>query len=93
MMISSVKNDVGCRFKDKDINGHSGLYSEQEDKDSHVRHVVDVLLETGKITPQTYERLRCKSADTTVGSSDTETLLLQAKLCSKDDIIMAKAKL
>ncbi|MHC4095006.1 MAG: GspE/PulE/PilB domain-containing protein, partial [Planctomycetota bacterium] len=93
MMISSVKNDVGCGLEDTDINGLSDLYFPQEDKESHVRDVADVLLETGKITPETYEQLRRKSGDAVAEPSDTETLLLQAKLCSKDDIMMAKANL
>ncbi|MHC4653868.1 MAG: GspE/PulE/PilB domain-containing protein, partial [Planctomycetota bacterium] len=93
MIVSNAKNDVGCGLIDTDIDGLSDLYFPQEDKDSHVRDVADVLLEIGKITPETYEQLRRKSANAVTEAPDTDALLLQAKLCSEDDILMAKASL
>ncbi|MDH4239368.1 MAG: hypothetical protein OEW48_07380 [Phycisphaerae bacterium] len=94
MIVSNAMNDVGCGLIDTDIDGLSDLYfPQEEDKDSHVRDVADVLLETGKITSETYERLRRKSGDAVAEHSDNEKLLLQAKLCSEDDIMIAKATL
>ena len=93
MIVSNAKNDVGCGLIDTDIDGLSDLYFPQEDKDSRVRDVADVLLEIGKIEPETYERLRRKSGSAVAEPSDTATLLLEAGLCSEDDILMAKASL
>jgi len=93
MMVSSAKKDVGYELRDPDINGLSDLYFPEEDKDSHVRDVADVLLEMGKITPETYERLRQQSGGAADPASDSATLLLESGLCSEDDILMAKASL
>ncbi|HIJ54211.1 MAG TPA: Flp pilus assembly complex ATPase component TadA, partial [Planctomycetes bacterium] len=94
MMVSSVKKDTRYELRDTDISGLSDLYFPKEDEESHVRDVADVLLEMEKITPETYERLRKQSSARTVETaSDTETLLLEAGLCSKDDILIAKAGL
>ncbi|MGB2808232.1 MAG: hypothetical protein WBC22_10850, partial [Sedimentisphaerales bacterium] len=93
MIVSNAKNDVGCGLIDTDISGLSDLYFPQEDKGSRVRDVADVLLEIGKITPETYERLRRRSGSAVAEPSDTATLLLEAGLCSEDDILMAKANL
>jgi len=92
MIVSGAKKDTGYELRDTDISGLSDLYFPEEDKDSHVRDVADVLLEMGKITPETYERLRQQSGGAVEPASDTEGLLLKAGLCS-DDILMARASL
>jgi len=64
MMVSSTKKDIGYELRETEIDGLSDLYFPQEDKDSPVRDVADVLLENGKITPEAYERLRQQSVGT-----------------------------
>lgn len=47
MMVSSTKKDMGYELRETEIDGLSDLYFPQEDKDSPVRDVADVLLENG----------------------------------------------
>ena len=43
MMVSSTKKDIGYELGETEIDGLSDLYFPQEDKDSPVRDVADVL--------------------------------------------------
>jgi hypothetical protein len=67
MMVSSTKKDIGYELREAEIEGLSGLYFAEEDKDSTVRDVADVLLvENGKIRPDAYERLRQQTGGTSL---------------------------
>jgi type IV pilus assembly protein PilB len=93
MMVTSTKKETEYELRDTDIDGLSDLYFPEEDKDSHVRDVADVLLETGKITPEKYESVRQQACGAAQQDSDTAALMLKAGFCSEDDILIAKAGL
>lgn len=82
--------DDSCS-EDQPIRGLSDLYSPGEAGESHTRDIADVLLDMGKLTPEAHRRLREELLSNP--ASDAATLLLKAKLCSKDDILIAKAQL
>jgi len=73
------------------IRGLSELYCPADGRDSHVRDIADVLLEMGRITAQTHERLRQEQLDKP--SCDVGVLLLKTGLVDTDDVLKAKAKL
>jgi len=73
------------------IKGLSDLYIPQDDSDTHVRDVADVLCEMGKITPEQLEHLRQQQRSRT--ATDAATWLLNNGSASSDDILMAKAAL
>jgi len=77
--------------EDQSIRGLSDLYSPQDDSDSHVHDIADILCEIGKITHEQLEHLRQQQR--TKPTSDVATWLLNAGLANSDDILMAKAGL
>jgi type IV pilus assembly protein PilB len=70
--------------------GLSTLYSPQISTKSHVRDVVDVLLELGKITDEQADEIRNEQEEK--GYGDVEQLALK-KGINSDDLLMAKANL
>jgi type IV pilus assembly protein PilB len=85
--------DTKYGTEDTEILGLSDLYVPEETGELHVRDVADVLLEMGRITPEQHAHLRRESGGGAKPGSGVATLLLEAGLCSADDILMAKAKL
>jgi len=80
--------------ENQSVRGLSDLYFPQEPGESHVRDIADVLLDMGKITPEQHAHVQQESANGGAKpASDAATLLLEAQLCSADDILMAKAEL
>jgi len=84
-------NDHSANNCVEQIKGLSNLYIPQEDSDSHVRDIADVLCEMGKITPEQLEQLRRQQMSK--AATDAATWLLDNGLASSDDILMAKAEL
>lgn len=91
--------DVG---QDETICGLTDLYVPQEQTDlaakqeqqPHIRDILDVLLETEKLTTQQHSQLRQKahSSNNKTGS-DIESLILDSDLVNRIDILKAKAQL
>jgi len=76
------------------IRGLSDLYVPEEPSDRHARDVVDVLLETDRITSEQHAQIRRDLASSRAKRhSDVETLLLKAGMCGPEDILKAKAEL
>jgi type IV pilus assembly protein PilB len=76
------------------IRGLSELYFPEENGESHVHDIADVLLDMGKLTHEQHAHLRQESAGRRADTgSDIETLLLEAGLSNADDILTAKARL
>ncbi|MHC4362712.1 MAG: GspE/PulE family protein, partial [Planctomycetota bacterium] len=73
------------------ICGLSDLYVPEEPAEVHVRDVADVLLEMGKISPKQQAQLGKQRA--AKPAADVGQLLLEAGICTADDILMAKAEL
>jgi len=77
--------------ENQSIRGLSDLYFPEEAGESHVPDVADVLLDMGKITPESHAHLRQEQLEKP--GSDAAELLLKADLVDADDILMARAKL
>jgi len=75
------------------ICGLSDLYFPEEDSESHVPDIADVLLDMGKLTPEQHAHLRQEQS--AKPGSDVATLLLESGLFTDnaDDILEARAKL
>ncbi len=80
------------------IRGLSDLYSPEEASESSDagpcstrRDIIAVLVDMGKLTPQQHTQLRQEQS--TKPGRNIETLLLQARFCNADDILMAQAEL
>ena len=85
----AVEENTGS--ESQSIRGLSDLYFPEETVEPHVRDVADVLLDMGRITPEQHAHLRKEQS--VKPDSDPAMLLLEAGLCSSDDILMAKAAL
>jgi len=73
------------------VRGLSNLYVPEEPGESHVRDVVDVLLDMGRITHEQHAGLR-QEQSAKPGSDATNSLLEQG-LANADDVLMAQAEL
>ncbi|MHC4573478.1 MAG: GspE/PulE family protein [Planctomycetota bacterium] len=73
------------------ICGLTDLYIPEEVGDTCVRDIVDVLLDMGKLSPEQHAQVRKKHV--AKPGHDVSASLLKAKLCSADDVLMAKAEL
>ncbi|KKK55926.1 hypothetical protein LCGC14_3069680, partial [marine sediment metagenome] len=82
--------DQACS-ENQSIRGLSDLYSPEEPGESHMRDIADVLLEMGKLTPETHARLRQEQLLNT--GTDARTILLKTGLIDADSILEARAKL
>ena len=71
------------------VPGLSNLYSPQVSEQTHVRDIVDVLSELGKISGDQAEQIRNQQQKK---GTDVEQLILKAGV-GDDDILMAKARL
>ncbi|MHC4476848.1 MAG: GspE/PulE family protein [Planctomycetota bacterium] len=87
---SGPASDEQALIEDQSILGLSDLYIPEEDPDSQVRDIADVLLEMGKIAPGQHGQLRQQMANP---GFDAEEALLTGGVCSADDILTAKAEL
>lgn len=79
------------RFENEPIRGLSDLYIPQEDDESHVQDIADILLDMGKLTAAEHASLRQEQAARP--GSDVTTLLLRNSQINKDDILRARAQL
>jgi type IV pilus assembly protein PilB len=80
-----------CDTDDQSIRGLSDLYFPEENGESHVHDIADVLLDIGELTPEQYAHLRQEQSANP--GSDTEELLQKIGLANTDSILMAKARL
>lgn len=96
---SHNKTDDSCKNAVIDIQGGGdtqlppglqNLYSPQMTEKTHVRDIVDILGESGKLTEEQIEQIRGEESDR--GDCDIEHLVLKADV-GQDDILMAKAEL
>ncbi len=78
-------------FENEPIRGLSDLYFPQEDDESHVQDIADVLLDMGKLTAAEHASLRQEQS--AKPGSDVTTLLLRNSQINKDDILRARARL
>jgi type IV pilus assembly protein PilB len=83
-------SDEDC-FESEPIRGLSDLYFPQEDDESHVQDIADVLLDTGKLTAGEHANVRQQQSARP--GSDVTTLLLKTGKVDKDDILQARARL
>ena len=88
---ANAEEDARRTSSDQPIRGLSELYSPEEAGESHVRDVADVLLDTGKLTPEQHGWLRQQQS--VKPGSDVAALLLEAGLVGGDDILEASAAL
>jgi len=91
--VVSLQTELENNNQDQSIPGLSDLYFPETAGPSHVRDVADILLETGKLTPEQHSQLRQKHQQTTGADNDISTLLLKTKLANANDIRMATAEL
>jgi len=77
--------------ENQSIPGLSDLYVPEETDEPHARDIADVLLDMGKITRKKHAHLR--KDQLAKPGSDIATLLLEAQLCSVEDLLTAKAEL
>jgi len=75
----------------QDILGLSDLYVPEESVEAHVRDVADILLETQRITGEQHAAIRREQSQRP--GADSSALLLNAGLCSSEDILAAKAEM
>lgn len=73
------------------IEGLSNLYAPQEEATSHVRDVVDVLLETEKITREQAEQVWQIQGKRP--GCDVAQIIEEQDLCGPQDVLMARAEL
>jgi len=85
--------EANC-LDDQSIRGLSDLYFPEEADESHVRGIIDVLVDMRKLTSGQCMELRQqrRRAGSTL-DSDIETILLKEGLVGTEDILMAKAEL
>ncbi len=76
---------------DAEVRGLCDLYSPEPTSRTHVRDVVDVLLEMNKITDEQYGRLRRETLSKP--GVDPAAALLKEGLVGANDVLEAKAKL
>ena len=76
---------------DAEVRGLCDLYSPEPTSCTHVRDVVDVLLEMNKITDEQYGRLRRETL--AKPGADPAATLLKEGLVGANDVLEAKAKL
>jgi type IV pilus assembly protein PilB len=89
-----VEGDATCgqpSTDNQDIIGLSDLYVPVESVEAHVRDVADVLLETQRITPEQHAAVRREQSQRP--GADSSALLLDAGLCTPEDILAAKAEM
>jgi type IV pilus assembly protein PilB len=87
--LETLQSDFG---DDSDsIVGLSDLYVPEESCEYRVRDVADVLNEMGLITPEQLSHIRQQQSVNPI--LDTATLLFEAEMCDKDDVLKAKAQL
>jgi type IV pilus assembly protein PilB len=86
--VGSKKADQKPEFAG--IKGLSTLYSPTENKQKHVRDLVDVLVEMGAIDSKNAKQVRDQNLRR---SGDLEKYMLAAKVVNKEDILIAKAQL
>lgn len=67
------------------------LYTPEKSEEVHVRDVADVLVEMGKISPEQLGKVHKKDLKKNYGS--LEQLIVESGSASKEDILMAKARL
>ena len=72
------------------IRGLNELYLPQEADKTHIRDIIAVLVEMGKLTAEQCALLREQQ---TASGGDSEELLLKSGIVNTDDILMAKARL
>jgi len=73
------------------IRGLSCLYSPQKTEITHVRDIVDVLLDSEKITKEQFDQVRAQK--TLKRTSEIEQFLLDNNLVQQEDVLVAKADL
>jgi type IV pilus assembly protein PilB len=78
-------------FENEPIRGLSDLYFPQEDDESDVQDIADILLDMGKLTAAEHASLRQEQS--AKPGSDVTTLLLNNSQINKDDILRARAQL
>jgi len=76
---------------DQDVQGLSELYSPDKAGESHVYDIVDVLLDTGKITDEQQAEIRSRQKANP--SRDSVELMAETGWIEMPDILAAKAKL
>ena len=88
-----TSEDVNCP-DDQSICGLSDLYFPEETDESHVRDIVDVLVDMGRLTSAKCAQLRqqCQQGGDKV-DGDVEAILLKEGLVDANEILMAKAEL
>lgn len=77
---------------DQSIRGLSDLYCPEQTAEIHVRDVVDVLLDTGKITAEQHQRLR-NDRTQTKPDYDPAAQLVEQGIISAENLLIAKADL
>ncbi|MHC4105437.1 MAG: GspE/PulE family protein, partial [Planctomycetota bacterium] len=77
--------------ENESIRGLSDLYFPQEDEESHVQDIADILLDMGRLTSAEHTSLRQEQSANP--GSDITTLLLKTGKINNDDISEARARL
>ena len=73
------------------VRGLSCLYSPHKTEVTHIRNVIDVLIEMDKISRDQLDRIR--SENTNISDPDIEKLLIGQNLVTANDLRVAKAQL
>jgi len=85
--LRGLNEPVGSRA----IGGLSNLYAPQEEEPVHIRDIVDVLVEMGKMTDAQAEQVRQVQAERP--GCDVAGIIEEHKIALPEDILMARAKL
>ena len=90
---ADISEDANCP-DDESICGLSELYFPEEADESHVRDIVDVLVEMGRLTSAQCAQLRrqCRRDGGEI-DGDVEAILLKEGMVSSTEILTAKAEL
>ncbi|AQT69571.1 Type II traffic warden ATPase [Anaerohalosphaera lusitana] len=73
------------------IRGLSCLYSPQRTEVAHVRDIVDILSDMGKLAPEKVEQIRAEASSRR--GADVEQILVAGKYVTPEDVLIAKAEL